>query len=537
MRQGLAQWLLLWLFGTAVMVWCLSVMAGERETLIEQLKTGEPEAQVGAARQLSRLVLDHEIRTDDREVLAALRGVLFEGHVDAAHEARWALSWMGMSALDIGAEALRSEHHTVVCYGAHLLADLARRHPDALERFEPVIAVLSKRVNDEDRLIRRAAIQALCQMGDRAIPGLIRALSNPRAPRDERVGRVPPAVRGLAEMGKASAPALAEALGTEDVRTRIHAGWALARMPEGEGAAAMDALLRATRDADQRVRRTAAGALGAIGPEAGSAVPRILAMMEQGDGDFSGSLWHIGLPAEQVDRLLALMPGLEAHTSAPRAMATAGPEAVPALIRGLSSETAAVRRGATIALAHLGKDAAPAAPALIKALERREHRSATLWALGAIGPEAEGAVPALIELLKDDQWAMPISPFMLMHRSEAAKVLARIGKPAVPALIEGLSSDSGLVQAGCVQALAAAGQEASDRVIPEVLALLRRADHPVVKGLAMNTLIHLGTPKDQLLPVLQALQEDTDPRLVRWAKRAEQRINEQRGDDAVESNP
>ncbi len=74
--------------------------------------------------------------------------------------------------------------------------------------------------------------------------------------------------------------------------------------------------------------------------------------------------------------------------------------------------------------------------------------------LGAIGPKAEAAVRHLVRRLERDEWAQPRVSFSLIHYSAAADALAAIGRPAVPALLDGLKHKDDLMKAGCLIALA-----------------------------------------------------------------------------------
>jgi len=140
-------------------------------------------------------------------------------------------------------------------------------------------------------------------------------------------------------------------------------------------------LIKALVDEEWWMRKTAALALGEIGPGAVEAVPAIIQTMEDEDWvvrwSTAWALWKIG-------------PGAV--------------EAVPALIQALEDEDSSDVRGtAALALGEIGPGAIEAVPALIQALGDgnivvREHAA---LALGEIGPGAIEAVPALIHALGD----------------------------------------------------------------------------------------------------------------------------------------
>lgn len=98
------------------------------------------------------------------------------------------------------------------------------------------------------------------------------------------------------------------------------------------------------------------------------------------------------------------------------AMGPEAVEAVPALIQALGDEDIFVRDGAAGALGAIGPEAKEAVPALIEALRNADvPRSSAAWALGAIGPEAWDAVPVLIEALGDEDI------YVRMRAAEALK--------------------------------------------------------------------------------------------------------------------
>jgi len=95
-------------------------------------------------------------------------------------------------------------------------------------------------------------------------------------------------------------------------------------------------------------------------------------------------------------------------------------------------------------------------------------RSRAAYALGEIGADAGVAVPALIKILKDDEEA----------RSWVAKSLGRIGKPAVPVLIEALNNEEKEVRQAAVYALKIIGPDAK-AAVPALIESLDDEDKEV----------------------------------------------------------
>jgi len=155
-----------------------------------------------------------------------------------------------------------------------------------------------------------------------------------------------------------------------------------------------------------RPRLLAIQALAGMGPEASSAVPVLVEVLD--------------------------LVGCEPETRATAAYALgeiglASPEAVAGLAQAVADpggEPNVVRPVAARSLGWMGPTAAPAIPALIEALEPRDVLDRTGpeagWALGRIGP---AAVPALVNALEDDQRSA-------YSRQLAARALGRIGPVA-----------------------------------------------------------------------------------------------------------
>jgi HEAT repeat protein len=129
-------------------------------------------------------------------------------------------------------------------------------------------------------------------------------------------------------------------------------------------------------------------------------------------------------------------------------------DAVPTLIAALGHSESKVRQAAAMALGRIGPKAWPAASALAKAMSDPDVnvRQAAAAALAEFGPDSLIAVPKLIRALKD--------PFV--HK-EAARALARIGKAAVPELVEAVAEgDDYPARLAVIQVLGTMGPEARD---------------------------------------------------------------------------
>jgi HEAT repeat protein len=152
-----------------------------------------------------------------------------------------------------------------------------------------------------------------------------------------------------------------------------------------------------------------------------------------------------------------------------------GISAVPALIDALRDDDPRIRQAACTALGQIGNLAAVSE--LTKRLQDSvsDVRKAACTALGQIGDPS--AVPALIACLND--WFIS---------GAAANALVQIGKPAVPALIETLTSPSNRV---CIAACTALGEIGDPDAVPELIQCLEDADWSV-RSAACTALAQIG---------------------------------------------
>jgi HEAT repeat protein len=216
----------------------------------------------------------------------------------------------------------------------------------------------------------KEAAETLGEIGDAAIPGLIRELQHA----DWKVRKF--AAYGLGEaepeLERAQAvAALTERLVDSSADVREQSAWALGEIEDAAAVAALSEALQ--RDADRRVRLRAAWALGEIEHE--SAVPALVATLKDSD---------VSLRKEAAWALGEIESGL----------------AVEGLVNALADADVIIRRQAAWALGEIEDAAAVGglAAALAGDAEVAVRREAA-WALGEI--ESRGAVQPLIQALKD----------------------------------------------------------------------------------------------------------------------------------------
>jgi HEAT repeat protein len=211
------------------------------------------------------------------------------------------------------------------------------------ERSQPLVPDLLNSLEDPQPLVQQQAAQALGRVGyadERVVTALAKAAQHP-LPDLRRA-----AVESLGELGPRAAAAVEplQQLQHDELSTiRVVAVQALARVI-ADPAERVARLLHALDDSDWNVRRQAADCLGDMGPEAISAVPRLLQLMRNDDD---------AQPAGDALRRIDAAP----------------PEAVPMLIEMLQQG-----RG------------------------DRRRRFYALYLLGKAGPAAKQALPTLHQL-------------------------------------------------------------------------------------------------------------------------------------------
>jgi eukaryotic-like serine/threonine-protein kinase len=136
-------------------------------------------------------------------------------------------------------------------------------------------------------------------------------------------------------------------------------------------------------------------------------------------------------------------PGTRPSTPVSMAM-----PAVAQLMKGLKDADHSVRWRAVLGLAEIGTQVPSALTGILQALGDEEDgvRYAAVSALGRLGPAAKDAVPALINSLRDET-----------IREQAADSLVKIGRAAVPALVEAVQTGPSGIRWHAAEALTRIG--------------------------------------------------------------------------------
>jgi HEAT repeat protein len=169
------------------------------------------------------------------------------------------------------AALLQSPELSVRRSAMHFLEDLE-------DRAEPALDFLIERLDDPDRFLRWAAARTLSNMpankAVKAVPGLRRMLCYPDV--DVRLAAVAALVR-LEALAKDALPELEKGIlqPQRDPEFRLAVMKALVSIGPTHSITAIPSLVKALKDSDVRVRRSAAEVLGKFGPLARQAVPAL----------------------------------------------------------------------------------------------------------------------------------------------------------------------------------------------------------------------------------------------------------------------
>jgi len=342
------------------------------------------------------------------------------------------------TASDEAWEALLTACHAHDAQIRSHATDLAARigqFSSSLERREQLCQLILSSLNDDDFSVRVTAISAFADrlrederqvLSDAAIAAIARRLHDSMED-NGLLFEFRDLIESLQDsqlVGSVLVPRLIELLqGAEEKYVRCRAAELLYPRESVPGAEGMiiPALTAALSDPDAFVRSYAASTLGAFGPQAESAIPRLIRLLEDGSEVAAGALGRIGTAARAA--VPALLQAVQRKR--PAHYHDSPGSLVPADIQPV--------RQAAIALvklnAHVGAHLELITRVLLHHLAVHDEESD--WedvaaarqakdALGCFGPECHAAIPALLDGLRAEEWYV---------RRHAAGALVRIHPP------------------------------------------------------------------------------------------------------------
>jgi HEAT repeat protein len=362
-----------------------------------------------------------------------------------------------------------------------------------------------KDLSHKDAAVRRSAAFAVGRLGSgglQAVPYLLRRLkvdddAGVRATAASAVGDVVAALRSSGRvLGPDVAGLLQKAL-DEDADPRVKRGAAYALGTFGTAAApAAESLRKALRDREPSVRQNAAWALGQLGADAAGdgAVGGLCELLEDRDDlvrrDAAGALEAVAAeaPASAVGPLLALVArerdGVVLKTALNTLIALAGPDQRDApsgaLERLLGDRDPETRQKAAFVLAKLGGPGAGKAVAVLREALKDDDPAVQELAVTSLSNLGPAAAPAVLDLAR----ALAESRSAVIRRN-AAIALGKMGagaKPALPVLTKALGPDEPVeVRQHAAEAFAQIGLPHTESALPAIFATLKKDPDPLVR--------------------------------------------------------
>ena len=297
-----------------------------------------------------------------------------------------------------------------------------------------------KKFENEDE--RKVALMCLADFGPAAaaaVPELITLSKDELQPNTQRM-----AAETLGAIGPAAKPAIPDLLAVANSprRTAAHRAVACASLAQidPEAPAVRKAVIAALRDGNPEVRSAAIDAAVTIAPYEPGALPALARMV---------------LTAQDAQ-------------DAATALRCIGDAGVDPLIKAVERGDGPSRKAAAEALAHMGKPAIAALPAISRALKRERDpklRGALALSLARLAPKDSEVLSVLVEQIESGETDKAAENFLTTE----AQLLLAAGNDAVPALRKGLRSHDAGVRKQMVAILAKLPQPSQD-VIEELLA-------------------------------------------------------------------
>jgi HEAT repeat protein len=358
-----------------------------------------------------------------------------------------------------------------------------------------------KELSNRQASVRRSAAFALGRMGAdarEAVSDLVRRLRDDddkvRDMAASAIGDIARSLKGNNEevWNKSSGTLVLLLKDDRSERVRRSAAYALGSFgPQAAGAG--EYLMKALDDDNASVRQNAAWALGQIGELAGGAVEKLNDRLKDKDTlvrrDAAGALGAMGKAGKKSGRPLIQLLKSETDnvvkkTALDSLAHIAGPEQADCakdLQPLLKEGDPEIRLNAAFVLARIGGEAAvDAVPVLRKALKDADPHVQELVAAAfvGLGPDAKPAMHELADMLTNEN-----NPVVL--RRNAALAIAHIGadaKPVVPALVKALERGQPLVvRQFAAEALAQMKYPANEKAVPAILDAIEKDRDPLVR--------------------------------------------------------
>lgn len=293
-------------------------------------------------------------------------------------------------------------------------------------------------------------------------------------------------VYDLTQLGKSSAkafPLMIEIMrtGDEDLRDKTRS---LLSNLGPKLAKAVPELTELLSDSDPMLRNLGAVVLWRVGPAAAAAVPQLSMALQDADRDVR---WFAYLALTELgplarDAKSAVVECIERRVDQDFQYLKLlvaigfGDFALPYYLRDLRDPSWEIRASAAAGMSGLGSAARVAEKELMAALtdEHPRVRNATAMTLFQIGGDAAIAANTLADTLH----AVSTDPNLFPYTIDHVRLMGPAAAPAVPRLIELLSSDDWHIQLGGLRALREMGSAAAD-ALPVIKNLMQHSQREV----------------------------------------------------------
>jgi HEAT repeat protein len=395
---------------------------------------------------------------------------------------------IGGKPLSHWAKALRDKDPLTRTRAAMALGFLG---PAASETVPDLVDLL----DDQESIVRSEAAEALGMIGPKAeaaIPALASRLGDLQFADRLTHGGGSKISNALAMIGARAVPAITKVLVADGEKMpRQDAARALGRIgPTAAGS--VEALISATENSDDGIRRKAIEALGRIGPAAARAIPALKAALHR-TGEFRGEEG----------------PGLECLTIV-KAMADIGASPMAELADDLASDRIPKRYRAAQLIVHFGPKAKPLIPRLIRATRDGDLkgdaqdaeelkgdilavRAEAAAALSVVDPGSAVVISALVDVVKANGSASNVAAAALGQLGPAAK-------DALPAVLDAFKRGNRDLRLASAPALVQIAPGKTE-ILPPLISSLTDEDHDVREAV----LVSLGRLGSLARPAIPAI--------------------------------
>ncbi len=380
----------------------------------------------------------------------------------------------------------------------------------AAETVPPIIQLLERETDDMGRARCIFALGRAGKNASQVVPTLLELL------RRDNTHAYDTALWALAEIG-INTPEVTEQISRGLDKDLSDQRWGAAKalgLIGRDASSAVPRLLMSLQDVHPLVRELSAWALGEIGSAAESALPSLHALSEtdpcpeishraivsaaliseESATSAPGIISESGRAAGDSGRIRRAEHYLEqianrdldAQQDCIRAIGELGPpveKIIPELLPLLKNEH--LQGSAALAVAKIGVTSMQASTALVALLlQARPQMLASLdWAVGLLGPRAAEAIPHLRQQLRDYAGSEHRNLEIRYHATWALARVDYLGKEIVPDLIASLADEDSDVRAMSAENLGYIGPAAGQA--EAALEVLKEDNHPIVRSRAV----------------------------------------------------